>query len=1677
MADIFDELDAPPKRDVFDELEPATKSDIFSEPEIIDVRPIGRQRVREQMAAEKSRLQDEASQIDPFLNTSLMTPVETVGNVVRGAAADLGAAASIFKRPEGREVPLLPSPSLIGEAVEENLPFAASQSGNLPAALNLDPLPVDQMLADVSSESPAAATLGKIQQGLAGSAPLLAIMPQGAIGKLVAAGFTADMLRHAGPDATALGEEMGKPPEERDYDKLTSALSGLIQTTAFAPATGVHAFGAPARAAVDRINPSGAAIRELAKQLQSEPRASRLSPDEAAAVRLGLPPRSTPEMLPELRRTQELNDRAVREANQRIIDPTQTPAIDLLRAQGNEIIPGSAAPEFRPGGGPAAGGKVSFSRPAEEMAAASTASEPSLSVAAPEVSPSASRFVEEFRKPDSKIANMSDAPDMVTTVKTGMELKSIADLEALLAANNQSRSVLRNLREKQRSGEKLTPEEMQQFYSNAGKVQFPREAVEVATNSGAWSEANQAKGPRPQLLGERPLDWQKNPEVEAWLRENGKEFGIEMPEASLKSEPRQLGRDRIEIGEPPPMSEVQRGIADLQAEFPSGLKVKIVESYHELPDSVHQSAYRQGANPVGVKGVVTGDTVYINRQMLDSIPDLRQLFLHEQAGHFATDKILGPKLEKFMKQVHDSFANDALMAETRRLYQKATDIRLGREFVARLSENPKASPTVWNRIVAQFREWLRDIGWVKKVSENDIRVLLQRSMDSLKAKEGGMSPEEISLSLRSAAQAAQQRYPATGAPPTPPAPPTATPPAAPAGGTPRARVTLDDVYRIFEPTPKASPTLRQRSAQAVEAFRTGVSSKFRPVNKLAEDIARAYGRTSTKDIAGIMEQLKGSQGKAEADIYRFDQDVSKAVKGSEKDFNAYMFLQRTVDRLNQDAADVAAGRPARRSVGQYTLNDIGPKIRLLEQKLGPDKLRQFETAAREYQRHMDQALQLQVESGRMSPQVYADIKAGNQFYAPFKVMKYIEEQMRPPGSGRRVDTMADYTKAMEGIEDPNIKLGDMLAAARQGISMSRILADKNTAMRHVAELAAFDPQGLFIKKLGANANPSRGMEAVNVLENGKETRYSVAPEVAEAIQLYGGNAGGVISRALSAFSIPFRAGATALNIPFQGGNLLIADAPRAALLSKYGIQNPGNFIQYPFRFAESLLSSLKANVLGVKDKLYLDFLDSGVAGATVQEHLTPGALKFQEPTSISRSKKLGQSVLYTIPRFAKAIEEANKVLGVKQAMKIEGVSSGKELAKQVPEAITELRRFSGSPDFGRQGKWVEQARLNLLYMFLNARIQGTVADVGRLGGRDGAATAAKSWMKLATAVGIPTAYLYYLNHHSDYAADYAKRPQQEKQNYWMIPKDTFIVNDDGEKMRDYWRIPKRESSKWIANLTESALDFADKRDPQSAKDFGASMLQEISPVNISGENARERMESVAASLNPLIKAPLELASGRDLYRHRDIIPESMQKASPEEQFTPRTSEAFKKVANSMPDVAPEFLRSPLLLDNLTRNLTAGLFTQFIPRKPVEGRSGVENTPLLSRFQALPYTDNTATKEQLRQLEREAADEQLSRHRTAVKLLDENKGKQLFELVTPGMDEKLVNHLVDLWVAKENGVTAQERQILALPVRQRAIYVSTQLSGLDANAKQQKILDLARKRILTEGVLQAMGDEL
>ncbi len=305
------------------------------------------------------------------LHGGVKDALQYTGDVARGLVADVGAGLSLFKRPENQEVGWLPNLSAIPNAVKENLPYAAKASGNLPAAIRGDtlrgnPLPIDRILGDISEEAPFAATVGKFSQSLAASAPLLAVMPQGALGKLVAAGFTVDMLKHGGEAATMLGEEMGKPSDQRDHDKITTALSSLASSVAFAPLTGAHAGG---KALGERIAPRREAIRELANELKKEPQTrpqETRTPRPQRELGLRLPDSENVLASPEASR---LADVALQERRSPIEVPGRVPAIEMLRRELDPQLLEGVQPtrlaERVEGGGEAPYGKVSYRREAE----------------------------------------------------------------------------------------------------------------------------------------------------------------------------------------------------------------------------------------------------------------------------------------------------------------------------------------------------------------------------------------------------------------------------------------------------------------------------------------------------------------------------------------------------------------------------------------------------------------------------------------------------------------------------------------------------------------------------------------------------------------------------------------------------------------------------------------------------------------------------------------------------------------------------------------------------------------------------------------------------------------------------------------------------------------------------------------------------------------------------------------------------------------------------------------------------------------------------------------------------------------------------------------------------------------------------------------------------------------
>jgi hypothetical protein len=167
-------------------------------------------------------LASDPKQIPGFVAGAAMLPFQMVGKPLRAVAEDIGTMVS--GHPE------------YGGNVSEFFNRTSPEESSIP-------MPYQETLADVSKTAPVAATASKIAGGLVESAPMMvAGMPAGTLGKLVALGFTADMIRNAGPAGTALGEEMGKPAEQRDMDKITSAIAELTTSGVLAPLMASHAL-------------------------------------------------------------------------------------------------------------------------------------------------------------------------------------------------------------------------------------------------------------------------------------------------------------------------------------------------------------------------------------------------------------------------------------------------------------------------------------------------------------------------------------------------------------------------------------------------------------------------------------------------------------------------------------------------------------------------------------------------------------------------------------------------------------------------------------------------------------------------------------------------------------------------------------------------------------------------------------------------------------------------------------------------------------------------------------------------------------------------------------------------------------------------------------------------------------------------------------------------------------------------------------------------------------------------------------------------------------------------------------------------------------------------------------------------------------------------------------------
>lgn len=131
----------------------------------------------------------------------------------------------------------------------------ADYGGNL-ARLPEDPmllgkLPASQSIDEAAKYAPKTAVAANLAKAAPELVAMAAVNPTGALGRLGALGFSADMVIGAKPLFEQYAEESNKPADEQDPAKLAELRAAVIQTFAFAPLAGAHGAVGEAKPVID----------------------------------------------------------------------------------------------------------------------------------------------------------------------------------------------------------------------------------------------------------------------------------------------------------------------------------------------------------------------------------------------------------------------------------------------------------------------------------------------------------------------------------------------------------------------------------------------------------------------------------------------------------------------------------------------------------------------------------------------------------------------------------------------------------------------------------------------------------------------------------------------------------------------------------------------------------------------------------------------------------------------------------------------------------------------------------------------------------------------------------------------------------------------------------------------------------------------------------------------------------------------------------------------------------------------------------------------------------------------------------------------------------------------------------------------------------------------------------
>lgn len=447
-----------------------------------------------------------------------------------------------------------------------------------------------------------------------------------------------------------------------------------------------------------------------------------------------------------------------------------------------------------------------------------------------------------------------------------------------------------------------------------------------------------------------------------------------------------------------------------------------------------------------------------------------------------------------------------------------------------------------------------------------------------------------------------------------------------------------------------------------------------------------------------------------------------------------------------------------------------------------------------------------------------------------------------------------------------------------------------------AELASTDIEiARFRRELGQYRRKPvpPGQKEISVYRDGLKETWSLPEAVHDALQGLNREQIDLVTKVAAQGSKALRAGATSLNAAFVPSNM-VRDYWTASLNSSVGF--------VPMDWARGLASAVK------KDAVYREFIKNGGGFSTFSE------MRKSAPTASSmtdgRLLTAAKTVANPKELFAAVVEKAMYPAELTELAPRLGVFARAQRKGLSAEQAAFLGRDS-TIDFAKAGNVGKVA--NLWVPFLNARIQGTANTFRAVRDRP-----ARSALVLGGMVGLPTIATHAWNT-ANYPDIWDDIATYEKENNWLL---IFGNGRDGRgNPTDVVKVPKGDIGRVFGNPVEAFLEYARRNKPQDFNEILAQTVSDLSPVGFVRDGKLDAGVAASQLLPPPAKVVVETAQGKSLFTGRDIVPQSMQKRSPAEQYRHDTPEWAVRVGKAAGV-------SPLLVMNAMGTQFGGLGRQI-----------------------------------------------------------------------------------------------------------------------------------------------------